>query len=256
MFDHLQQREVFHLVFLREFARRVKPGTFAIKGGCNLRFFFGSPRYSEDLDLDVASIEPFKLKETVMGILESPALSTSMRIYGVDRIIPPNIAKAKQTETVQRFKIHLMNAAGEELFTKVEFSRRGLEKGVTVSPVVDAVVRDYRLPPLLLPHYPLPIAVRQKVGALAGRSATQARDVFDLYLLSSRMDEAARASVQKELSAQKRKAAESALFLLTFESFRDTVCGFLGAQDAAEYAKPEVWDEMQLKVAALITGEG
>ena len=35
----------------------------------------------------------------------------------------------------------------------------------------------------LAPHYPLAAALRQKVGALAGRSVVQARDVFDLGVL-------------------------------------------------------------------------
>ena len=34
--------------------------------------------------------------------------------------------------------------------------------------------------PLLLPHYPRLPAIRQKIGALAGRTEVQARDVFDL----------------------------------------------------------------------------
>ena len=47
------QVELFHLLFLRLFSAQIEPDFYAIKGGCNLRFFFESVRYSEDLDIDV-----------------------------------------------------------------------------------------------------------------------------------------------------------------------------------------------------------
>lgn len=43
-----QAVEFFHLVFLRALVSRGEDkALFALKGGCNLRFFFGSVRYSE-----------------------------------------------------------------------------------------------------------------------------------------------------------------------------------------------------------------
>ena len=43
--------EMFHLVFLRALvAKGDDKALFALKGGCNLRFYFGSLRYSEDID--------------------------------------------------------------------------------------------------------------------------------------------------------------------------------------------------------------
>jgi hypothetical protein len=47
----LQLWELFHLEVLRRLAQKLKPGQYALKGGVNMRFFFGSPRYSEDIDL-------------------------------------------------------------------------------------------------------------------------------------------------------------------------------------------------------------
>ncbi len=67
--------EVFHLTFLRAFASSVPAEHFAIKGGCNLRFFFGSARYSEDLDLDVCEVPVHQIREKVMAILESGVTS-------------------------------------------------------------------------------------------------------------------------------------------------------------------------------------
>ncbi|MBE0433712.1 hypothetical protein IBX73_09655 [candidate division WOR-3 bacterium] len=54
----LQLREVFHLEFefLRWLARGVKTEHYVLKGGANMRFFFRSCRYSEDMDLDAIDI--------------------------------------------------------------------------------------------------------------------------------------------------------------------------------------------------------
>ncbi len=60
----LQMREVFHLVFLGALVRSVPLSAFTLKGGTNLRFFFGSIRYSEDVDLDVSGLAVHILRET------------------------------------------------------------------------------------------------------------------------------------------------------------------------------------------------
>lgn len=42
--------ETFHLHFVRLLFMGRDKANYIVKGGCNLRFFFGSVRYSEDLD--------------------------------------------------------------------------------------------------------------------------------------------------------------------------------------------------------------
>jgi predicted nucleotidyltransferase component of viral defense system len=56
MWNERQTIEIFHLLFLRAFGARVDKSLFALKGGCNLRFFFKSVRYSEDMDLDIRTM--------------------------------------------------------------------------------------------------------------------------------------------------------------------------------------------------------
>lgn len=46
-----QSIEIFHLLFLRVLAKG-QANWFTLKDGANLRYFFGSPRYSNDIDLD------------------------------------------------------------------------------------------------------------------------------------------------------------------------------------------------------------
>lgn len=50
MWTERQAIEVFHLIFVAHLGRRVDKALFAIKGGCNLRFFCRSIRYSEDIE--------------------------------------------------------------------------------------------------------------------------------------------------------------------------------------------------------------
>ena len=65
MFSHRQQREVFHFLFLEQLLRISDPHAFVLKGGINLRFFFASSRYSEDMGLDVlaGAVGAFALAE-------------------------------------------------------------------------------------------------------------------------------------------------------------------------------------------------
>jgi hypothetical protein len=225
-----------------------------VKGGINLRFFFGSPRYSEDLGLDVADVPVDRLKETVMKVLGADAFSDTLFGYGVREVRPPDLISAKQTETTQRFKVHLLTAAGDDLFSKVEISRRGLRGGAFVELVPDALLRGYRMAPLWVPHYGPAAAAAQKLEALAGRAAVQARDIFDLHILLSRTDAAARDGL--ELGPGVVRKAKDRLFEVEFDAFRDTVLSYFSIEDRKAYDRPEAWDDLRLRVAAFLDGLG
>ena len=102
MYNSLQQREVFHLEFLRWFGRKVDPEHYALKGGANMRFFFGSIRYSEDMDLDLSEIRVDIIQDIVLKILNTRDFVYNLRPYGIQRVSIPDMKKAKQTETTQR----------------------------------------------------------------------------------------------------------------------------------------------------------
>lgn len=247
--DSWQKREIFHLEFLRWLFRRVPAEALALKGGTNLRFFFRSIRYSEDMDLDARTIPVHALRERVMAILTARTLLNALRSVGILSIIPPDIKVAKQTETVQRFKVRLVTNAGD-LSTKVEFSRRGMESEVRAEPVASEVLAAYRMPPLIVPHYLPAAAVRQKIRALAGRSEPQARDVFDLYMLRGQPEASDPAAwrLRPRLVGEARDRALS----FSYVRYRDTVVAFLHPDDRATYDSPRVWEEIQLSVAGLL----
>jgi predicted nucleotidyltransferase component of viral defense system len=251
MYDSLQMREIFHLEFLRWLGRKVKAEYYALKGGANLRFFFNSLRYSEDLDLDVSNIRVDMLKDIVMQILNNQSFQDIVKPFGIERIVSPDMTKAKQTETTQRFKVHLMTAAGEDLFTKVEFSRRGLSREKAgAQPVSDTILRLYKLPPLLVPHYNIESAIIQKIKALSDRAVLQARDIFDLYVLSSQYEpvKAGGAKIDNEKFAKAREG----ILGISFAQFRDAVVSYLSLEDQAVYNNMSSWDKVKLKALNFI----
>ncbi|MDQ7840951.1 MAG: nucleotidyl transferase AbiEii/AbiGii toxin family protein [bacterium] len=250
-FNPLQKREIFHLAFLRALARSVPLSAFVVKGGGNLRFFFGSIRYSEDMDLDAAGIEVHVLRDKVMAILTSSALADTLRTFGIERIEPPAISRAKQTETVQRFKVHLITSAGEDLSTKVEFSRRGLDSPLRSEAISASVLAAYRMTPLIAPHYTAPAAVRQKIRALASRHHVQGRDIFDLYMLSTH-PEIANVNLADGIPRSMAQVARERIFAVGYEQYRDTVVAFLGPEDRAAHDSSQIWDEIRLRAVALL----
>lgn len=247
-YNSLQIREVFHLEFLRWMGRKIGGKSYALKGGANMRFFFNSFRYSEDMDVDVFDLDKDKLKSNVMNILLLPSFQDTLKSFGVERVIPPDISRAKQTDTTQRFKVHLIVFSGEDLFTKIEFSRRGVKGKVIVSPVSDNILRMYKLPPLLVPHYSIESAVVQKVIALATRAVLQARDIFDLYILSSQFDGLSDEEI-KLINKGNLFHACANVFEINFKEFRDTVVSYLPVEDQAVYSNAPSWEEVQLKVS-------
>lgn len=230
--------------------KKIKPSCCALKGGVNLRFFFNSFRYSEDMDLDIHTVKVEILTDVVMKILRSVSFQDSLKSFGIERIIPPDIAKAKLTQTTQRFKVHLITHANEDLFTKIEFSRRGFKGKVVVQPISAFILRLYKSSPLVFSHYDAQSAIIQKIEALSTRVIVQARDIFDLYILASYYKPSEKQQIKMDKT--KFKKAYENVFAVSFEQFRDTVTSYLAADDQSVYSAASLWDEIKLNVAAFI----
>jgi len=233
-----QAIEFFHLAFLQVLQGRLDQRRYTVKGGANLRYFFESVRYSEDIDLDVSEVEQWDLEERVDGVLGSPALAVLLR---GGRLAIAERTKPKQTETTQRWKV-VIALEGQEnpLRTKIEFSRRNGEHRHILEAVPGRIVAPYALrPPSLQRYLPEP-AVEQKILALAKREETQARDVFDLDLLL-RPNPALTATSPAGL---REEAAEQALEL-PFSAFRDQVLPFLDPEVAELYEEPAAWEQIR-----------
>jgi len=179
----LQKPEVFHLLFLRELVRSVPLSAFVLKGGTNLRFFFGSIRYSVDMNPDTS----------------------------------------------------------------------GLDEGVRVESVAAQILAAYRIPPVIVPHCDAHSAAMQRVLALFSRALPQARDIFDLYLLSSR-PEVLEVGLGHGFAPESIQRARDRIDSIGYRQYRDTVVDFLGPEDRAAHDSPSVWDEIRLRVLDMFEG--
>ncbi|MBI3508729.1 MAG: nucleotidyl transferase AbiEii/AbiGii toxin family protein [Chlamydiia bacterium] len=236
-YDPVQYIEFFHLLFLEHLGRKLDKRLYALKGGCNLRFFLGSIRYSQDIDLDVKTVRVATLQKIVQTILGSQSFVMMLQSRGLEIT---QSSEPKQTETTQRWKIQLQTGAGLTLPTKIEFSRRGLESPVEFESIDPMVLTPYRLPPLFVPHYGPVTAFQQKIKALALRTETQARDVWDLFHLINAY------TMQKLGSEYLRKACENACNI-HFADFKDQVLAFFPSELQSRY-NAKMWEDIQLKV--------
>jgi predicted nucleotidyltransferase component of viral defense system len=245
--------ELFHLVFLRALvARGDDKALFALKGGANLRLFFGSVRYSEDIDLDVVVMGKGTLKNKVDRLLRAPSVTSPLAARGITLA---EISLPKQTETTQRWKVGLrVERLGTPLRTKIEFSRRAAVIGGAYEAVSRDLARTYGLTPFLATHYTAGEAIAQKIRALAGRSEPQARDVFDLSHLLAR-PETRTMVLSTEPRSHVARAVERALGI-SFDEYASHVVAYLDPAQADLYAGRETWDAMQEAVVSRLTELG
>ena len=245
MWNQRQAVEIFHLHFLRALGLRVDKQLIALKGGCNLRFFFKSIRYSEDMDLDAHTISVGTLRSNVSRILEAPTFRNGLQVHQLEIV---RVSAPKQTETTQRWKITLKQSrAGNELPTKIVFSRRDVIDTTLVEPVDPLVIQSYRLYPVLMRHYTLQAAFSQKIAALALREQIQSRDVFDLKLL---LDAGA---AQQPLNALTKGHVEAAILnamAIDYDAFAAQVLAFIEPDYQQFYGQRSAWATLQAQVVA------
>jgi predicted nucleotidyltransferase component of viral defense system len=235
-------REVFHFLFLENLLRVSDPHLYVLKGGVNLRFFFKSPRYSEDMDIDVNGGSVTTLKKNGYKILESHSFRRVLLTYGIADLKINDPLKAKQTETTQRFRLRLINQVGEEFPTKVEFSRRTRQEFSIEENIDPEISRQYKRLSFRCQHFEGKIASEQKIRALAGRPITQARDVFDLYILylGGHFNKDS-IQIESEILDQARVNAIS----ISYEQYRDQVEEYLNQNGKLQYSGSARWNEIQ-----------
>src|SRR6202142_122335 len=249
MWSERQAIELFHLIFVAHLGRRVDKALFAIKGGCNLRFYCRSIRYSRDIDCDIRTMASTTLAGNVDTILASPAFAKELRAKLID--VEHN-TKAKQTDTTQRWKLAIRIAGGSAVPTKIEFSRRrSRDDGYLLEPVDGELVRTYELYPVLAQHYSREAAFRQKIGALSLRAVPQARDIFDLKLLLD--GGAGKEKLPAKIAREVPRAVENAM-AIGFDEFSGQVLAFLSTDYQEYYRSRTVWEALQNEVIEALEG--
>ena len=234
--------ELFHVAFLDALQQRLERGRWILKGGANLRYFFDSQRYSQDIDLDFLGDAPWGVREKVGEVIKSPVLSNLLRVKGLS---VGESSEHKQSDTTRRWKIGIAAPGhGELVRTKVEFSSRGADDRFQAEAVPEQIVAPYALRPPILQHYTIAPATEQKIAALAGRTQVQSRDVFDLDLLLRR-----RGLPQGEIDVDLLTNAAEIALEIPFDAFNDHVLNFLEPDLRDYYDSEERWVQMQTFVA-------
>lgn len=253
MLSDLELREVFHFCFLEHLLKVSDPNIYILKGGVNLRFYFHSPRYSEDMDIDVLAGSVSTLQKNGYKILNDNSFQRKLKTYGIQNLLINDPSKSKQTETTQRFRLRIINQNGDELPTKIEFSRR--KKISSYLPVIDRVdlelARKYNRLAFLAQHYDAHSAITQKIEALAGRQQVQARDVFDLFILE--IGGQAKHFCSKSIPKRVLIEAQEALLSIQYQDYEGRVLEFLGEEERRFYSGRTVWAEIQERLSELIS---
>jgi predicted nucleotidyltransferase component of viral defense system len=235
--------ELFHLLFLEYLSKSINNQLYALKGGCNLRFFFKSQRYSEDLDIDVQTVAVETLKNKIDKLLTSVPFKNTLKTHHMNII---KISTPKQTNTTQRWKIALQTTTSVlPLNTKIEFSRRGMTHAIRYEAIDPIIIEQYHLTPILCTHYSSRDAFIQKIEALAGRPQTQARDIFDLFLLLHSCSEIQ--NIDKVDTNIIERAQYNALSI-TFSDFKSQVIAFLMPTYQAQYDSLQQWEYIATQV--------
>ncbi len=247
-------REVVQLLILQALMGIRRGSGITVKGGVNLRLFFGSERYSEDMDLDGTAQARDAIRATIHGMFEDRAFIQRLRKLGI-RELDPGEGPNKDTETTFRYKFGVVVGGGVRHSTKVEVSFRGrheADRAVIELPTTE-ILRAYGMEGIGVRHYVREAAVRQKLDALGGRREAQARDVFDLHLLAP--DPAPDALVRflaKEVAPGRVKEARARALDITYAEYGGQVFQFLGEEARRQYATELAWDDIRLAVVALI----
>lgn len=231
-----QQIELFHLLFLSQLGRKMDKKLYALKGGCNMRFYFNSIRYSEDMDIDVHIMHKDTLYKNVSKILNAVPFKSILKSYGLEI---QSTSAPKQTETTQRWKISLKSTDSTlPLNTKIEFSRRKSNDATHFEAISPQILKQYSLPPIMTTHYSLQSMYQQKILALALRSETQSRDIFDLYLLLNNGANPDKIDTEtiKHLPAAKNNAEK-----INFTDFKGQVLAYLPIEYQQQYDDESVW---------------
>lgn len=241
--------ELFHLLFLEQLAPKLGQGRYALKGGCNLRFFFGSLRYSEDIDIDVHTVLPHTLKQQIDKILSGFSFLQILKSRNI-RII--HFSAPKQTTTTQRWKIQIaIPIQSLPVNTKIEFSRRTLIAETTTNSIARELIVAYKLRSIFINHYNAVAALRQKIDALISRNEVQARDIFDIYHLiqTHKMD------LSKMFTTRNLQIAIDNASSVTFSEFKSQVISYLEPAHQLQYDRPEIWKEIISTVCEILSRE-
>jgi hypothetical protein len=253
----IQAREAVHVLLLRELNQVVGGSATTLKGGVNLRLFWRSVRYSEDMDLDGDSEFSMAIRSRIRSAIEEGRLLRDLRLLGL-RGIDPGEGPNKDTDTVFRYKFNVLGGGDVRYSTKVEVSFRPRHPADVVEQgPADRSITDRYLPrasTINVSHYGRLAAKRQKLVALSGRTIVQARDVFDLHVLGLHERQSDWSELAAQVDASTLASGLDRALEISYPEFEGQVVEFLSDEARRVFGDRLAWEGIQLMVAQGIEG--
>ena len=248
----IQAREAVHVLLLRELNELGSGSATTLKGGVNLRLFWGSVRYSEDIDLDGAPEFSAAIRTRIRSTIEDGRLVRDLRLLGL-RGIDPGEGPNKDTDTVFRYKFNVLGGGDVRYSTKVEVSFRPRHPADVIEHgLADRSISDRYLPQaetLNVSHYGRLAATRQKLVALSGRTIVQARDVFDLHVLGLHRTPTDWSELAAQTALEILASGLDRTLEISYSEFEGQVVEFLSDEARSRFGSPSAWEGIQLAVA-------
>lgn len=235
--------ELFHAAFLQVATTQLPLADFALKGGGNLRFFLRSRRRSADLDLDYIGRDFARFAERMDKVMASRALAELVRMRDITLVVEGR--RARDTAMVKRWKFKLARPGMEDASSKIEFSSREPIGAPVLEQTDTELARQLGAVAVRLDHYPPVHAIEQKVNALARRSETEPRDVFDLDHLFLQYAGALDAAT---LEPALIRAAIERANEITYAAYRELVAEYLEEEFVPLFSSEQAWNDMVERV--------
>lgn len=166
-------REYLQACVLRSLHESEAFSALSFIGGTALRFLFGLPRFSEDLDFSVEDLKQYHLKKWL------DKLKRDLTFAGFDVTIIFNAEKTVHKGWIKVAgllkEVGLAGRPEQNLSVKIEVDTNP----PAGAQLVTTVVNKYFL--FALQHHDLPSLMAGKICALCARPYTKGRDFYDLF---------------------------------------------------------------------------
>lgn len=165
-------REYFQHLFLSYFYKLEGAENILFNGGTALRFIYGSPRFSEDLDFSMVNIKPYKLKKSIEDLFTK--VLAEIENVGIKVDLGPKPGPTKEVYYGDAsFKIYDYPLVTVSINVSARDGRK-------ITSEIETIANDF-IPTYNLYHLPQEILIEEKIYALLERK--KARDFYDIYYI-------------------------------------------------------------------------
>jgi len=165
-------REYFQHLFLSYFYKLEGAENILFKDGTALRFIYGSPRFSEDLDFSMFNIKPYKLKKSIEDLFTKVLVEIENVGIKVDLGPKPGPTKEGYYGDAS-FKIYDYPLVTVSINVSARDGRK-------ITSEIETIANDF-IPTYNLYHLSQEILIEEKIYALLERK--KARDFYDIYYI-------------------------------------------------------------------------